>query len=80
MFYFVDDVKKIRERPPKWLSIEGHKDCMGTKEIGSATFVCLPPDQPENCKDEAWKKLNQLTGKDKVDRCESTGNSFNCNI
>ena len=49
------------------MSIEGHKDCMGTKEIGSATFVCLYPDQPENCKDEAWWELREMTAYPEMD-------------
>ena len=74
-------VKGIGMPTPKYLSIEGHKDCMGTKEVGSATFLCLHPIQPKKCKDEAWKQLNELTGTDEeVDRCERTGNSFNCKI
>ena len=60
MFYFVEDDKKVGKLPPKYLSIEGHEDCMGTIEKGSVTVVCLHSMQKENCTDEARKALVDL--------------------
>ena len=60
--------------PPKYLSIEGHKDCMGTKDMGSWQAVCIHRVQPKKCRNEAWKLLNELRGTDEdVGRCPGSG-------
>lgn len=43
--------------PPKYLSIEGHQDCLGVHESGSYKSYCLPTQQPDYCSEEAWAAL-----------------------
>ena len=62
--------------PPKYLKVEGHKDCMGTKDMGSWQAICLHLIQPEKCKDDAWTQLKGLTGTDEVLQCEEEGMMF----
>jgi hypothetical protein len=55
--------------PPKYLSIKGFKSCLDTKTVANAEFYCMPSDQPKNCSDQAWEKLNNLKGTDKIPSC-----------
>ena len=64
---------KIGDPPPKYLSIEGHKDCMGTKDMGTWQAHCVHQLQPQKCKDDAWEQLQQLTGKEKIPSCLTGG-------
>ena len=66
--------------PPTYLSIEGHKDCMGSRDMGDFTVACLHQVQPENCKDIAWEWLEQFTGSEKIPRCHVKGRSKLCTM
>ena len=33
---------------------------MGSKDMGTWTYHCLPLHRPKMCKDDAWIKLNDL--------------------
>ena len=55
--------------PPKYLSIDGFKNCLGTKTQGAAQMWCLPKQQPKQCADKAWESLNSLQGNDSVPSC-----------
>jgi len=59
--------------PPTYLSIEGHKDCMGSRDMGDFTVACLYQIQPVNCKDVAWSWLKQFTGSEKIPTCNENG-------
>ena len=61
--------------PPTYLSIEGHQDCMGSRDMGDFTVACLYQIQPENCKDVAWSWLKQFTGSEKIPTCNENGRS-----
>ena len=61
--------------PPTYLSIEGHKDCMGSRDMGDFTVACLYQIQPVNCKDVAWSWLKQFTGSEKIPACNENGRS-----
>ena len=61
--------------PPTYLSIEGHKDCMGSRDMGDFTVACLYQIQPANCKDVAWSWLKQFTGSEKIPACNENGRS-----
>ena len=61
--------------PPTYLSIEGHKDCMGSRDMGDFTVACLHQIQPANCKDVAWSWLKQFTGSEKIPACNENGRS-----
>ena len=60
--------------PPTYLSIEGHKDCMGSRDMGDFTVACLPQIQPTNCKNVAWSWLKQFTGSERIPTCSENGN------
>jgi len=55
---------------PKYLSIKGVKDCLGSKSMGTWTAVCVPPNRPANCLESSWRELNGLTGTFQVAPCQ----------
>ncbi|AIT09032.1 hypothetical protein LO80_02935 [Candidatus Francisella endociliophora] len=57
--------------PPKYLSIDGFKDCLNTQTKGSASFYCMPNNKPAQCSDKAWEELSKLEGSEKIPNCES---------
>ena len=61
--------------PPTYLSIDGHKDCMGSRDMGGFTVACLPQIQPANCNNVAWSWLKQFTGSEKIPACSENGRS-----
>jgi len=45
--------------PPAYLAIPDVNTCLGTKTVGTASFVCMPKIMPSaGCKDETWAKLS----------------------
>lgn len=56
--------------PPKYLSIEGFKDCLSTQTEGSAQYYCMPSEKPANCSTKAWEELNKLEGSEKIPTCK----------
>lgn len=56
--------------PPKYLSIDGFKNCLSTQAKGSASFYCMPETKPEQCLDKAWNELNALEGSEKIPSCK----------
>ena len=71
---------RARALPPKFRSVDGWKDCMGSKDIGTRKAHCLPLDKPELCKRDSWFQLNWIrvdTGDVKL--CNEKGNSFHEN-
>jgi len=55
--------------PPKYLEIESFKLCLGTQEINTASFLCMPSGKPDACPEMSWKQLKALTGKDAIPDC-----------
>jgi len=45
--------------PPKFMSVEGWKDCMESKDMGSWDAWCLPAQKPKSnkCLEKSWKEL-----------------------
>merc|ERR1712055_926638 len=51
-----------RAQPPTYLSVEGWKDCMESKDImGSWDAWCLPAQKPKSnkCLEKSWKALQE---------------------
>ena len=60
--------------PPKYLSIEGHRECLSSHISNPQdTFksVCIPKIQPQACLGESWSKLKELAGNGKIKLCNS---------
>ena len=55
--------------PPKYLAIESFKLCLGSQQINTATFLCMPAGKPEICPETSWEQLKALTGKDAIPDC-----------
>ncbi|MCF6764870.1 hypothetical protein L3V82_03720 [Thiotrichales bacterium 19S3-7] len=43
--------------PPNYLSVDGFKDCLGTKSMGTWQSYCLPNKKPQNCLETSWNQL-----------------------
>ena len=71
MFLFLGS----QAQPPKYLSIEGHKDCLGMNKKPNQLFpsVCLHQNQPKKCKNSTWKQLYELIGNDGFEPCVLKG-------
>merc|ERR1711910_94190 len=50
--------------PPKFMSVEGWKDCMEPKDMGSWDAWCLPAQKPKSnkCLEKSWKELQEMEG------------------
>jgi len=50
--------------PPKFMSVEGWKDCMESKDMGSWDAWCLPAQKPKSnkCLEKSWKELQEMEG------------------
>ena len=48
-------------KPPEYLSVIGHEDCLGTFQPSGSSYYakCLPLSRPENCIPLAWDKLQE---------------------
>ena len=60
--------------PPKYLSIEGHRECLSSHISNPQdTFksVCIPKIQPQACLEESWSKLKELAVNGKIKMCNS---------
>lgn len=55
--------------PPKYLEIESFKLCLGTQEINTARFLCMPSGKPDACPETSWEQLKALSGKDTIPDC-----------
>jgi len=48
---------------PEYLSVHGFENCLGTKQVGSATLKCMPPTPGPTCDQAAWQELQtKFTG------------------
>ena len=68
--------KVIGMAAPKYLSVEGHENCLGEyNPTLSYTAKCLPSSKPDGCSDASWQELNNVfNGQDcpsKEDRSRS---------
>jgi hypothetical protein len=43
--------------PPAYLSVDGFKQCMATKNMGSWTSYCIPAHKPSGCQLSSWNEL-----------------------
>ncbi|KAL3068975.1 hypothetical protein niasHS_015690 [Heterodera schachtii] len=68
---FTGITKRVSVLPPKYLSIKGHEQCVDKFPTGSMYKVCLPAKKKYECAEDAWKALNALEGKDKLETCPS---------
>jgi len=46
--------------PPRYLSVPGHQDCLGTKQVGTWTEYCRPDHRLEGCSEEAYHTLFEV--------------------
>merc|ERR1711936_813475 len=48
--------------PPKFMSVEGWKDCMESKDMGSWGAWCLPAQKPKSnkCLEKSWKERSRV--------------------
>jgi hypothetical protein len=44
-------------RTPAYLYVPHFKDCLATKNVGSAQFWCVPAAKPDNCPAASWQQL-----------------------
>ena len=65
-----DSQKNNQVLPPKYLSIDGFKNCLNTQTKGTASFYCMPENKPEQCSDKAWDELSALEESDKIQSCK----------
>jgi hypothetical protein len=54
-------------RPPPYLFVPGWKKCLGEKQCGSITIVCLPSTKPDDCNQTSWEQLCDI---DMLEKCE----------
>ena len=45
---------------PAYLTVEGHRDCLGSKRAGSSFVLCMPSVRPAICMDESWHRLKSV--------------------
>ena len=67
--------RKKRALPPKYLSIDGHQDCLSdhSPTIGAShREICLPSSKPLSCSTIAWDKLKVEVSARRVDQCRQT--------
>merc|ERR1719460_899298 len=43
--------------PPAYLQVPDFESCLGTKDVGSYSIVCLPVEMPDGCAGESWAAL-----------------------
>ena len=58
--------------PPKYLSIDGHKDCLSSHSprVGAThTEICLPSSKPSSCSAASWDKLKDEVSARRIDKC-----------
>jgi len=46
--------------PPAYLSVPQHRDCLGSKKVGSSSQFCLPFEKPEACPQESFNQLRDV--------------------
>ena len=48
--------------PPTWLSIPGHRSCLGTVEniVNGHTEWCLPTGKPSGCSQNTWDQVSNV--------------------
>ena len=62
-----------REHPPEYLNVQGWKDCLEEKQLGSHSVVCLPSEQPDNCLQNSWLELIRIwTSEKEFEKCDET--------
>ena len=45
---------------PAYLNVDGYKKCLGVQEYRGWEGLCMPKDQPKDCKDKSWSKLQEM--------------------
>ena len=67
-----------REHPPEYLNVPGWKDCLGEKNLGSHSVVCLPSEKPENCLQSSWDELKRIwTSEKEFEKCDESEEKTN---
>jgi hypothetical protein len=56
---FIGSIRMLL-KPPLYLSVNGWKDCVEEKSMGTWNAVCLPSDKPEACSTDSWNKLSNM--------------------
>jgi hypothetical protein len=46
--------------PPAYLSVDGFKACMATKDMGGWTSYCMPAQKPSDCQLSSWDELVKM--------------------
>ena len=60
MVFLVPDKPTVKV--PDFSSVDGYKDCL--KKIGDKKKeYCMPIEQPDECRDDAWEKLQPMVPK-----------------
>ena len=62
----------VQALPPRYLSIDGHQDCLEEHSPRGATHteICLPGTKPSSCNADAWELLSKEVGNGKIDSCQ----------
>ena len=59
--------------PPKYLSVAGHKDCLGSHtpfEGATHTSICFPDGRPSSCLEDSWDKLKEEVNAGNIEKCK----------
>jgi hypothetical protein len=46
--------------PPAYLSVDGFKACMATKDMGGWTSYCMPAQKHSDCQLSSWDELVKM--------------------
>jgi hypothetical protein len=46
--------------PPAYLSVDGFKQCLSTKDMGGWRSYCIPEEKLDHCKQESWDQLSKM--------------------
>jgi hypothetical protein len=47
-------------RPPPYLRVDGWRECLEEKSMGSWTSLCFPDVKPDACLSTSWEKLSEM--------------------
>ena len=66
-------VRLLGALPPKYLSVDGHKDCLSQQNFSPNGHIelCLPTSKPDSCSADSWKALSE-GGKFSGRQCRTT--------
>ena len=45
---------------PAYLKVDNYKKCLGVQEYRGWEGLCMPTDQPKDCSDNSWSKLQEM--------------------